>query len=162
MEMNMFFADVLKRNLGFLNMIVEDFSDADFLVRPCPGANHTAWQVGQLCTAERAMLSGCGASMPPLPAGWDKKFTKETSKGDDPSFFPKKGELLADFAKVREATIAWVKTLKPADFDKPAPEKMRDFAPTLAHLVGITIDHTTMHIGQFQVIRRKLGKPILM
>jgi hypothetical protein len=62
---------------------------------------------------------------------------------------------------VRTATIAWVKTLTPADLDKPTPEKMRNWAPTVGHLVTMLPNHLTMHLGQIQVIRRKLGKPIL-
>jgi hypothetical protein len=161
MEQMELLADLLHRNLGFLNMTLADFSDADFFVRPCPGANHTAWQLGQVCTAERFFVGKYDPSFPPTPAGWDKKFTKETAGNDDHSFFPKKGELLADLAKVRSATVAWVKTLKPTDLSKPGPEQLKDFAPTLGRVIALVIDHTTMHVGQFQVIRRKLGKPIL-
>jgi hypothetical protein len=38
---------------------------------------------------------------------------------------------------------------------------MAAFAPTVGHLVTMTISHFMMHTGQFQVIRRKLGKPLL-
>jgi hypothetical protein len=33
--------------------------------------------------------------------------------------------------------------------------------PRIADLAFLQADHLTMHIGQFQVIRRKLGKPVL-
>src|SRR5271170_7679494 len=48
-------ADVLTRNLEMLRMTLADFSDADMLVRPCPGANHAAWQLGHLTAAETRM-----------------------------------------------------------------------------------------------------------
>jgi len=38
---------------------------------------------------------------------------------------------------------------------------MRRMCPTNADIVALGIGHDTMHIGQFQVIRRKLGKPVL-
>jgi hypothetical protein len=31
-----------------LPMYVRDFSGADLLVRPVPGANHAAWQIGNV------------------------------------------------------------------------------------------------------------------
>jgi hypothetical protein len=36
-----------------------------------------------------------------------------------------------------------------------------DFAPTTGHLALMTASHIMMHVGQLQVIRRKLGKPLL-
>jgi hypothetical protein len=69
--------------------------------------------------------------------------------------------LLELFAKTRNGTIAWAKTLSAADLDRPSPEQMQRFVPTIGHLVVMIPVHVAMHVGQFQVIRRKLGKPIL-
>ena len=149
-------ADVLNRNLEMMKATLGDFSDADIYVRPCPGANHAAWQLGHLTVSEAKMI---GAYK--LPEGYDKKFTKETCGKDDPKFFGTKAELLDQLSKMRAATIAWVKTLKPADLDKPAPERMQHMIPTMGHLVQLLPSHFAMHMGQMQVIRRKLGKPLL-
>jgi hypothetical protein len=65
-------------------------------------------------------------------------------------------------SKGREATIAWVQSLKPADLDKVIPPPTDRFAATLGQLVHLLPLHVAMHLGQFQVIRRKLGKPVLM
>jgi hypothetical protein len=148
--------DVLNRNFEMLKGTLGDFSDADIYVRPCPGANHTAWQLGHLASAEANMV---GAYK--LPEGYEKKFSKETSGKDDPKFFGTKTELLDQLSKVRAATIAWVKAATPADLDKPAPERMRRMCPTMGHLVQLLPSHFAMHMGQMQVIRRKLGKPIV-
>lgn len=155
-------AESLQGNLGFMNNTLADFSEADFFVRPCPGANHSAWQVGQLIRAETMMVNGVqpGAA-PALPEGFGEKFTKETSKIDDPAFFGSKKELMDQFAKTRGATIAWVKTLKLADLERPSPERIRGMAPNVGHLLFLLTNHVSMHVGQMQVIRRKLGKPIL-
>jgi hypothetical protein len=155
-------ADVLGRNLGMFQGTLNDFTDAEIFVRPAPGANHAAWQIGHLVSAETHMVSGFDPNaMPKLPEGFDKKFKKDTSSIDDPKFFGTKSELLGQLAKTRAATIAWVKTLKPVDLDKPAPEAMRSFCPTLGHVVALLPSHFAMHMGQMQVIRRKLGKPII-
>jgi len=154
-------ADVLVRNLEMLKMTLADFTDADLMVRPCVGANHTAWQLGHLINSETRMVGMCGGSMPELPPGFAEKFTKETTKNDDPHFFPGKAALLEQFAKTRAGTINFAKNLTPAGLDKPGPAPMATMAPTVGHLLGLANGHVMMHMGQIQVIRRKLGKPIL-
>ena len=49
----------------------------------------------------------------------------------------------------------------PDQLTHPTPGPMADFAPTVGHLVLMIGGHTLMHLGQMQVIRRKLGKPLL-
>ena len=156
------FADGLTRNWEMLKATLADFSDADLIVRPCPGANHAAWQLGHLCNAESGMVRSFDPqAAAKLPEGFDKKFNRETAANDDPKFFGTKAELLGQLEKVRMATIAWVKTLKPADLDKPSSERIARMAPTLGHLLGLIPTHFSMHMGQMQVIRRKLGKPVI-
>lgn len=162
MTQNEVTADLLKGNLEMFKGTIADFSDADMLVRPCPGANHPTWQIGHVINSEWSMLNMLKpGSAPELPAGFAEKFKKETAKNDDPNFFPTKAELLEIFSKVRAATIAWASSLSPADLQKPTPEKMKSWAPTTAHLVAMIPAHVMMHVGQFQVSRRKLGKPVL-
>jgi len=155
-------ADVLQRNLGIVQNTLADFSDADLMARPCPGANHTAWQLGHLMASEVWMISGCNVgTAPTLPPGFADKYTAKTASIDDPAAFGTKAQLLEQFAKVRDASINWVKNLSATDVSKPGPEAMKGFCPTVGHIVLLLADHTAMHIGQMQVVRRKLGKPIL-
>jgi hypothetical protein len=146
-----------------LKMTIADMSDADLLTRPCPGANHPLWQLGHLCVAETNLMNGVKpGSMPELPAGFAARFeNKKTNNIDDPKLLATKQQIVELFAKVRAATIATVQTLSEADLDKPAPEQFRKFFPTMGDLVGLQTTHVMMHLGQIQVARRKLGKPIL-
>jgi hypothetical protein len=155
-------ADVLARNLGMLKMTLADFTDADMLVRPAPGANHATWQLGHLATAEHNLVNSAAPSaVPALPAGFADKFKKDTCKSDDGSQFPKKEEILSVIERNRQATIAWVRGLSDADLERPSPNPLGGMCPRVADLALLQADHTTMHVGQFQVIRRKLGKPVL-
>ncbi len=63
---------------------------------------------------------------------------------------------------MRAATIAALMSLTDDDLDKPSSEKMRPFSPTVGSVFQLASDHTLLHAGQFSVIRRKLGKPVLM
>ena len=66
-------------------------------------------------------------SMPPLPAGFKEKHSKETAKSDDPKAFLTKAEYLDLYKKQRAATMKVLDGMSDADLDKPAPEPMRLF-----------------------------------
>jgi uncharacterized damage-inducible protein DinB len=155
-------AQGLSGNLQMVLGTLGDFTEQDMLVRPVPNANHTTWQLGHLISAENGMVNSVtpGAAAI-LPEGFAAKFKKDTAKSDDAKAFPTKAEILEVFSKTRAASVEWVKKLTPADLAKPGPEAIRHLAPTVAHLVLLMPVHTAMHVGQFQVIRRKLGKPVL-
>jgi DinB superfamily len=155
-------ADVFRRNLEMMKMTLADFSDADMLVRPCPGANHAAWQLGHLIGAETRLINGATpGAMPELPAGFAERFNKSTAGVNDPDAFPKKAELLAQFEKTRSAAIRWAKSLTEEDLARPTSGPFKDIVPTVHHVAALIPNHTAMHMGQMQVIRRKLGKPVL-
>ena len=162
MNQTEFLADRLTRSIDVVKRTLDDFSDADLLARPAPGANHGAWQLGHLISSEARMLTGApGNPAVELPPGFMERFTKQTAASDDASAFPKKSELLDLFARTRTATARWVVGLTPEQLDQPAPERIRGMAPTYRHIAALIPEHTAMHVGQFQVIRRKLGKPVL-
>jgi hypothetical protein len=96
-----------------------------------------------------------------MPAAWDKKFTKETAKSDDATAFPSRGEVLGVMKRAREAAARRVREMSEADLNQPGPENIRSLCPTLGHIALLFAGHANMHVGQFQVIRRALGKPVL-
>ena len=145
-----------------LNRYIEDLSDADMLVRPCPGANHAAWQLGHLINSEAFFVNAIKpGAVPPPPAGFKDKVGKNDARQDDPAYFPSKAQLLDTLASTRNGTVAMIRSLTAAELDKPGPEQLQRFAPTVGHLVAMVPMHLLMHLGQLQVIRRKLGKPVL-
>jgi hypothetical protein len=156
------FKDSLSRNLELIKMTVGDFSDADMLARPAAGANHAAWQLGHLASAEARMVAAAaGKPAPELPAGFAERFKKDTAGSNDPAAFPKKAEILDVFTKVRQASIGWAASLTADQLGQPAPESIRGFCPLVGLMPIVFCEHAAMHLGQFQVIRRALGKPVL-
>ncbi|HZY83265.1 MAG TPA: DinB family protein [Gemmataceae bacterium] len=140
-----------------------DLSDADLLVRPVPGANHIAWQMGHLIVAERGMVTGelPGTPYPELPAGFAEQHGKHTAAQDPPKGFGTKAAYLDLFNRVRQTTLGALTKLSDADLDKPTTGSMAKFAPKLGDLFLLLSNHDLMHGGQFSVVRRKLGKPVL-
>src|SRR5436853_2117702 len=98
----------LNSNHQVLKMYVSDLSDADLLVRPVPGANHIAWQLGHLIDSEPHLIHMelPDAAYPALPAGFAEQHTKETSTSDSPAGFRTKAEYLDQAKRMRTATLA--------------------------------------------------------
>src|ERR1700733_11832409 len=82
---------------------IEDLSDADLLVRPVPGANHTAWQLGHAINSEVMLVKGQlpDAPFPELPAGFAEAHAPEAVKRDGPAGFLSKDQYLSLFDQVR-------------------------------------------------------------
>ena len=153
----------LRSTQQLVNWFIGDLSDADLLVRPVEGANHIAWQMGHLILSERHLIGKelPGVGYPELPAGFAEQHAKETAPIDPPVGFADKAAYLGVFAQTRESTVAALGTITDADLDRPTVGPMASFAPTLGALFLLVSNHSLMHGGQFTVVRRKLGKPIL-
>ncbi len=158
--------DTLRRSLEIADMValsyLEDLDDADLFVRPVEGANHAAWQLGHLINSEHQLMNGIRPdSMPALPEGFADKYSKETAGIDDPSQFHTKAEYFSLLKQQREGTLSLLDKLSDEDMEQPAPEQFRSHFPTVGHIMCLQAIHTTMHSGQWTVLRRKLGKPVL-
>ena len=152
---------LLGRGRGMLRKHLADFSEADMLARVAPAANHAAYQLGHLLRTSwptvAAFTPDAQATMPPKTDG----DSKAPPTSDDPSAFATRDQLLDGYDAMVDALIAGVGSAAEADFDKPSPEHFHNFAPTLGQLAMMVPFHTSMHVGQVQSIRRKLGKPVL-
>ncbi len=159
MTINELLATGLQQSLGMVKMHVADLSDAELLARPVPGANHANWQLGHLITSEVHLMAGCGAAMPPLPAGFAERYSKNNVKSDDAGKFATKAELLAALETTRAASVAFARSATAAQLAAPSP--LIQVWPTVGDLLAGSPVHDAMHMGQIQVLRRRLGKPVL-
>jgi len=137
---------------------VEDLSDADLLVRSVPASNHIAWQLGHMIAGTAHMLAELGHKAPALPEGFQAAYGKDTAASDDPAQFATKATYLALMEEVKAACLAAIDATPESALDQPAPESMREYAPTVASVLCLLGGHWLMHVGQFVPIRRKLGK----
>lgn len=155
--------DTIRRSIQSTDMIVNgylgDLTDAELLVRPVPGANHIAWQLGHLVAAENMLIDAIApGTMPKLPAGFKEKYSKETAAIDDPKAFHSKNEYLELMKEQRAGTFAALEKMSDADLEKPAPEQFRAYVPQVADIFLMQGNHALMHAGQWAVVRRKLGR----
>lgn len=155
--------EVLNSTKGTLDWFLADFSDADMLVRPVPGANHAAWQIGNVITGDYFLVKDAipTAEFPDLPPGFADLHGSKGAKQEGPEGFLSKAEYLKLFADVRAATVAAVSKLSDAELDAANPGKYASMSPTMGKMFILVANHTLMHAGQITVIRRKLEKPVL-
>jgi hypothetical protein len=137
-----------------------DLTPQEMLIRPAPDANHVAWQLGHLIAGERDFVeAGVPGSMPPLPAGFAERYTKDTAASDKPADFLSKEEYLKIAKDVRAATLKVLDGLNDADFDKPVAGNVPPFVKRVGDCFLAVGTHWIMHSGQWVVLRRKLGRP---
>jgi DinB superfamily len=146
---------------NILSSYLGDLGDAELLVRPVPGMNHIAWQLGHIIAGERWMVEGIKpGSSPALPEGFDEGHGQTASNVDDPSKYYSKDRYQKLLKAQREATKQVLEGLSDADLDAPGPESFRSYAPTVGAVMMMVGTHLLMHVGQFVSVRRKLGKPV--
>lgn len=137
-----------------------DLSDSDLMKRPHPQCNHINWQIGHLIVSENSMLKNVvPGGMPPLPPGFEAMYSKEAAANDDPSKFATKEQLMAALKTQRQATLNGLAKASEEDLGK---ESGVSYAPTVASLYSMQGSHWLMHCGQWVVVRRLLGKPVVM
>jgi hypothetical protein len=159
--------DVILRTLAMSEALTKgylaDLTAADLLIRPVPGQNHIAWQLGHLLLSEQSFVDGIKpGSSPKLPPGFEEGHAMDKTKVDDPSKYHSPEEYLKLRAAQREATKKVLADLDEAAIDAPSPEGMRQMAPTVGGVFLLIGNHDLMHLGQFVSVRRKLDKPIAM
>jgi len=141
---------------------LDDLSDEQLTIRPAPGCNHPAWQIGHLISSEVDLLKMAGLEPSvELPDGFGDVHSKEQAASEDSSPFLGKEEYFSIFDNVRKSTLAELESLPEERLDEETPEQLRAFCPTVGHLFMLIATHPLMHAGQFVPLRRKLEKPVL-
>ena len=144
------------------SMLLDDLSDADLMQRPVPAANHVAWQLGHLISSEHSLVERCcPGSMPTLPEAFAAAYTTETAKSDEPTSFHTKEEYQKLYNEQREGTLRILDELPEERLDATAPEGFPPMTSTVGDVFLLCSTHELMHIGQYAVLRRQLGKPVL-
>lgn len=150
-------------SLTVIKKYVEDLEDDDLLRRPVAGCNSLAWQLGHLISSEAQLLEGVNpGSAPALPEGFAEAHSREVCQREDTSGFESKQAYVELFDRVRAASRAVLDGLSEADFDKESPEAVRNLCPTIGDIFTLIALHPMMHAGQFVIVRRQLGKPVVI
>ncbi len=156
--------DAIRTTLTTADFLVQsyltDITQQELLTRTVPDANHLAWQLGHLISAEcRLVEAAAPGTMPALPSGFAERHTKDTAASDNPSDFLTKDEYLNLAKTVRAGTIKSLDSFSEADLDKPVTARVPPFVKCAGDCFVTAGGHWIMHSGQWVVLRRKLGRP---
>ncbi|MEW4489478.1 DinB family protein [Thalassoglobus sp. JC818] len=139
---------------------LEDLSDEEMMLRPATGSNHINWQLGHLILSEHKFIKQINAeAVPDLPEDFDTKYSREAATIDNPNMFSKKEELLRIYREQRAASKALLEQMTDDDLDRPTGI---DYAPNFGALFAMLGSHQMMHVGQWAVVRRQLGRAPLI
>jgi hypothetical protein len=146
-----------------MSRYLEDLTSEDLFVRPHSDAHHVAWQLGHLILSECQMVRAVRPeSASDLPAEFIAKHDKANAGKSQLSDFYPKDVYLSLMDKVRRATLEALEHISQQDLSKPGPEAMRSYAPKVGSVFLAIANHEMMHSGQFAVVRRVLGKPVVI
>lgn len=142
---------------------LSDLTDAEAMRRPHPGCNHINWQVGHIVASENKMGNAVvSGSLPELPDGFSDRYSQESAANDNAADFVPFTELMAIAKTQGDAVLKMIDGLSDDQFDHPGPEEMQAFAPTMGALCNMMGNHWLMHAGQWVVVRRELGREIVI
>ncbi|MEM6980633.1 MAG: DinB family protein [Planctomycetota bacterium] len=146
-----------------IDSYIGDLSDEELMMRPHPGCNKVAWQLGHLICSEADLLKSIGVEHGlELSAEFVETHAKENAASDDPSGYLTKVEYVALFEKLKQRTSDALAAIDDAQLDSPGPEFLKGFADTVGAVYVLIATHGMMHAGQFVPVRRECDKPIVI
>jgi hypothetical protein len=158
--------ELLKANTRMGVFVVElylkDLNEDDLFVRPHPRANHVAWQLGHVISSTQKLLIALNHQPPTLPQTFEQRHAKEMAASDERDVFSVKAEYLSLLHAQRDSIIGWLEQCTESDLNGPAPDSMKSYAPTIGAAILSFGNHLLMHSGQIAVLRKILGKPVVM
>ncbi len=144
---------------GLYDQAVKDMSEQDVKFQPFPGACHVNWILAHLAVSEDGMIAGITGK----PKRYAEALHKAYSGGSQPK--PDDGMSKAEAWKMYtescHSTVEFLKSFSESRYADPAPESMRQFFPTVGHVIGLIGAHPYWHFGQVTFNRRALKKPLL-
>jgi hypothetical protein len=155
--------EAIRTTMNTADFMVEsyltDIKPEEMLVRSVPGANHLAWQLGHLISAERRLVEAAApGSMPALPDGFAERHTKDTAASDNRADFLSKDEYLKLAKTVRAATLKALDKISDTDLDRPVTGRVPPFVKSAGDCFVTAGGHWILHAGQWVVLRRHLGR----
>lgn len=144
------------------NAYLSDLTDEQLQERPHANCNTIYWQLGHLILSEHNHMSRIDSTaMPRLPEQFETVFSKEkdaSNLGANAASFTKQ-QLLELFKSQRQATLKLLELQTDEMLDLPSGVPYAENRSALFHMQG---SHWLMHAGQWVIVRRNLGKPVVI
>lgn len=165
---------VIRETLAMADLVAQaylaDLSDGDLLEKPHASCNCINWQIGHLILSEHTHMGRIDPSfMPKLPGKFELIYAKPSSgiidsdsvlshSASTDQLLDKK-TLMDCFHQQRQATLRLLDLQSDESLDAPTGVPYATTRAALFHLQGA---HWLMHSGQWVIVRRQLGKPVVI
>lgn len=148
------FADSLK----WLIESVQDIPDARMAEQPQGNVNHPAWTLSHLNLTAGFLLQLLDETCPEFNPADGAKFGPGSKPVPDLSVHASKETLLRQLTQRHTQIDAAVRAKHATYFDRPTPENLRQFAPTVGKIAMYLLTaHENYHLGQLMQWRRAAG-----
>ena len=147
-------ANTFAFNSRFLEMLVGDFTPANWLVRDAVG-HDPRWLLGHITSIRHRLVGMVG--LPPITAGWEGAFARGTLPKDLPEDIDP-AAIYRSFQEAGQVLAGRWPTLTSADLEKPLGRTMPDGSTTIGPAIRFLAWHETYHLGQLGIFRRLAGK----
>ncbi|MBU6411832.1 MAG: DinB family protein [Planctomycetes bacterium] len=148
------FADTLV----WITDAVKDIPDARLAEQPQGNVNHPAWTLSHLNLTAGFLLQLLDETCPDFDPADGAKFGPGSKPVPDLSVHATKETLLRQLTQRHALLDAAIRAKHAAYFDRPSPENLRHFAPTLGRITMFLIaSHESYHLGQLMQWRRAAG-----
>jgi uncharacterized damage-inducible protein DinB len=142
-----------------LDRVLKDLTPADLGWRPAAGCNSMGLILFHCARSEDHFLQETLTKKPQIFAKWCQKMNKAMEDGgahytiEQVNAFvaPDLKDIMAYWAEVRKATLAYIDSLSEAELDKKIKMPWGEF--TVAGILSLTISHTSGHIGEVSYLR---------
>lgn len=140
---------------------LSDFPTDQWSMRPHPDCNDLNWQFGHAVLSESQMIDGGPSSQ--LTFGKDAaRIYQKTQTGPVGSERLEPEQLWIWYAEVRKHSLDLLRELSSRDLDRPMPDSISSYCPTLGDAYLAVGAHWMMHTGQWAVLRRIANLPIVI
>ena len=166
MTLNEFIVDALDKENGFLLEALDGLGPAELAWQPAADANSIGWILWHMVRVEDMWIQFFAQFQTELweTEGWHEKFglpTRDNGFGhtaEQVNNFPSLdlGEFLQYRAAVRQATLAYLDTLTPADMETVPRERRPEMS--LGAMFRQIIGEMYQHVGHIAYLRGLQGK----
>jgi hypothetical protein len=153
-----FILSIFAGTLHNITSAVADIPDERLAEQPSGVVNHPAWTLAHLGSAAGFIISLLDEPVDGDIMAEFKQFGPGSQPTPDRSAYASRADMLATLAARHARAEAAVRAKHTTHFDRPPPEFVRAFAPTIGRLVVYLLAaHESYHLGQLMQWRRAAG-----
>ena len=157
------FKDAVRTQFTVADFMVDkylaDLTQSELLTRPAPDANHIAWQLGHLISAETRLIEAAApGSMPACPTVFTKGIPKIRPRAITRPIFSLRKSTSSLPNPCGQRRSKRLDAQSESDLDRPVTGRLPPWIKCAGDCFVTAAGHWVLHAGQWVVLRRKLGR----